>query len=330
MTRKFTLYWSNLELYENCPQAFLWKRGWGTIDVGGGPGRPKPEPVRTSRHHAVMGLVIGNILERMYNDELWRSPEDLLERLLPMVDKEWDRQAAKPKNWVDYRVAGTKAELVKVCKDGVRGYIRTMKQHRLLGEYARSEVEFLGFVRPAGGTQASSIPVGGRADFVIRRKDTGVRILDGKNALSKGRYTNPDQLRWYALLFYLMHRELPSQLGFVYFRYPYGTPVLDDAKNQVLVDGVPQVEEGIDWVPFTMDDLRGLAQRAVDARRGMEKEKFEPTPKPPICKWCDFESVCTARQEQKAANRRKNPKSLAAVSGSGGFVDLDVNAGGSD
>ncbi len=312
--RKFTLYWSNLELYEKCPQAFLWKRGWGDIDVGGGPGRPKPDPVRSSRHHAVMGLVIGNILERLYNDELWRNPDQLLERLLPMVEKEWDRTASKPKNWVDYRVSGTRADLVKVCKDGVRGFLRTMKAHKLLGEYARCEVELLGYIDKYN-------PVGGRADLIIRRQDTGVRILDGKNAMSKGKYTDPDQLRWYAMLFYLAYRELPSQLGFIYFRYPYGTPILGE-------DGQPtgEVESGIDWVPFTMEDLRGLAQRSVAARRGMENHKFDATPSPPYCKFCDFETVCPQRQAQKDANRRKKPNSIEAVSGSGGFVDLMFDA----
>lgn len=326
--KKFTLYWSNLELYENCPQAFLWKRGWGDIDVGGGPGRPKPEPTRSSRHHAVMGLVIGAILERMYNDELYREPERLQERLVGMVEKEWDRTVAQPRNWVDYRVSGTRAELIKVCKDGIRGFIKTMKHHRLLGEYARAEVELLGFVKPAGGPAAAAIPVGGRADFIIRRTDTGVRILDGKNALSKGKYTNPDQLRWYAMLFYLAYRELPTQLGFVYFRYPYGMPILDDKGEQILNDnGEPAFEQGIDWVPFTMEDLRGLAQRSLDARRGMEREKFEATPKPSYCKFCDYETVCPARIAQKEGNRRKKPNTVEAVTGSGDFIDLTLERG---
>lgn len=321
---KFTLYWSNLELYEKCPQAFLWRRGWTGIDVGGGPGRPKPNPVRTSRHHAVMGLVIGNVIERLYNDELWREPEGLTSRLVAMVDKEWDRVASKPKNWVDYRVAGTRAELVKVCKDGVRGYMSTMRAHRLLGEYARAEVEMLGWVRPTGASRAASIPVGGRADLVIRRKDTGIRILDGKNALTKSKYTDPDQVRWYALLFYLAYRELPTSLGFVYFRYPHGAPVLDS-------NGQPtgEIEQGVDWIPFTRDDLRGLAQRAVEARRAMEKQQFDAKPVPSNCKFCDFESVCPARQEQKAANRRKNPNSIEGVAGAEGFIDLTLGSSGS-
>ena len=106
MGKAFTLYWSGLETYENCPQEFLWKRGWGAIDVGGGPGRRKPLPLRSSRHHAVMGIVIQAVLEDMYNNELWREPRELPDRLMQMVDSEWARQTAKSKNWIDYRWRG--------------------------------------------------------------------------------------------------------------------------------------------------------------------------------------------------------------------------------
>lgn len=266
-----------------------------------------------------MGIVIAEVLERLYNDELWRDPAGLADRLERMVDVTWERVTSNKRNWVDYRVAGSKYELTKVCKDGVRGFLRTMKQHRLLGEYARAEVELLGWVDKYN-------PVGGRADLIIRRQDTGVTILDGKNAKSKGKYTDPDQLRWYAMLFYLAYREMPDRLGFTYFRYPYGTPMVDDKGNPVTNEetGRQEIEQGVDWVGFTKDDLKGLALRAVEARRGMEKEKFDATPVPSVCKWCDYETVCPARQEQRAKNRRKNPKKVDAIEGSDGFTDFTL------
>ncbi len=317
--RKFTLYWSSLAKYEACPQSFLWGRGWGNIDVGGGPGRKKPPPFITSRHHAVMGIVLANVMERLYNDEMWREPDGLADRLEKMIEREWEFVTAKKSNFVDYRVAGSKHELLKVCKDGIRGFLRTMKHQRLLGGYARSEVELLGWIDKYN-------PVGGRADLIIRRDDTGISILDGTNAKSKGKYTDPDQLRWYAMLFYLAYREMPNRLGFVYFRYPYGQPMVDDKGEPVLDEetGKQKIEQGVDWVDFTKDDLKGLAHRAVAARKGMEKEKFEATPVPSVCRWCDYETVCEARQAQKAQNRRKKPKSVEAIEGSGGFTDFSL------
>lgn len=310
--RKFTLYWSSLDMYEKCPQKFLWTKGWGTIELGRGPGKGKELPFKSSRHHAIMGIVIQAVIEKMYNDELWREPRGLADRLLAMVDKEWAYQVSQPRNWIDYRVAGKKEELLQVCRDGVLGYLKTMKEHRFAGEWTKAELDLIGWIDKYN-------PVGGRPDVTFRRKDTGITILDGKNAQSKGKYTDPDQLRWYAMMFYLAYRQMPDRLGFVYYRYPYGTPILDDK-------GTPtgEVESGVDWVGFTKDDIRGLAHRAVTARKGMDREKFAPTPTPPNCKWCDFETVCPARQEQKAKNRRRNPKSIDAIAGSGGFADFEL------
>jgi len=297
-----TLYYSPWKLYETCPQAFLWSRGWGKIDVGGGPGRGKPKPVKDSRHHAVMGIAIGAAIESLYRDELWRTPHGLAERLVEKVEKEFLYEISR--SFIDWRLAPSKAEMLESCRSGVIGYLRTMKHQRLLGPYAQAEVELLGYVN-------KYTPVGGRADIIIRRDDTGVTILDGKNSQSKGKYTDPDQVRWYALCYYLAYGKLPDRLGFVYYRYPYGTPKEDGT-----------VEEGVDWIPVTRTDLEGLAARAVDASKAMSKEQFAPTPSPQACKFCDFETVCDARKEQKAANSRGRKKSGDDFGD--GFLDLKM------
>lgn len=291
--RKFTLYWTNLARYENCPRQFLWYKGWGTIDVGGGPGRRKPQPVQSSRHHAIMGIVIQGAIEDMYNDELWRHPASLKRELLERTEREFRRQLAKPRNFIDWRQAPTKGEMLNTCREGVVGYLRTMKAHKLLGPYARAEEDLIGYVD-------KYTPIGGRVDMLIQREDTGIMLLDGKNSKHKGKYTDPDQLRWYALCFHLAFSRMPDRLGFVYYRYPYGTPIPDS----------DEVESGVDWVDFTREDIQGLAQRAVKARKAMHREKFEPTPTPSGCRFCDYETVCDARIAQKAANSRgRKPKS---------------------
>ena len=77
MNENSTIYWSTLRLYEKCPQAFLWTKGWGDIDLGFGPGRGIPSKDKSSRHHAMMGTVIQAVIEKMYNDELYRDPSRL-------------------------------------------------------------------------------------------------------------------------------------------------------------------------------------------------------------------------------------------------------------
>lgn len=296
--RKFTLYWSNLETYEACPQKFLWGRGWADMDVGGGPGRKRPPPIKESRHHAIMGQVIQKVIEDLYNNEMWRTPAGLADLLLEMVMKELNYALAK--EYVDWMKAPPKIEMQEICRSAISGYLRTMKANKFLGPYARAEVELVGAVDPMTA-------VAGRADLIIRRDDTGVTILDGKNSKTKGKYTDPDQLRWYALLFYLVYGKLPERLGFVYYRYPQD-PVTGDS--------------GVDWVDFTQADVEGLAARAVSVRKAMEDRKFEPTPKPPTCQFCVYESVCEARKTQKAANAQKRNKNKGTQDFEDGFVDL--------
>jgi hypothetical protein len=316
MNEQSTLYYSAFSAYEGCPQNFLWSYGWGDIDLGNGPGQPKKVPVRRSAHHALMGIVIQAVLERMYNEELYRDPKNLSQRLLAEVEREWVRQSKKPRNWVDYREAGmSEEELLQVCRDGVTGYLKTMKALKLIGPYAKSEVKLIGWVNKWLG-------VGGKVDFIIRRDDTGVTILDGKNTKRKLEGVDPDQLRWYAMVFKLAYKQSPDRLGFVWFRYPYGMEIKNADGDTV------ETEQGVEWIPFTDDDLRGLAQRAQEARDGMRKEKFAPTPSPKTCEYCDFVTVCEARIAQRAANSRgprSKPEGIEELPSTGGFLDLSVD-----
>ncbi len=306
MNQSSTIYWSHLKMYEECPQKFLWTKGWEDIDLGRGPGKGKKRPDDRSRHHAVMGIVIQYAIECMYNDELWRDPKNLSKNLVDLVEKEWKRQLADPRNVIDYNAAGSEESMLEICREGVVGYLQTMKKHRFLGVYAKAEVDLLGWIDKWN-------PIGGRADTIVRRDDTGITIIDGKNTKHKMKYTDPDQLRWYALLFKLSYRQLPDRLAYVWYRFPY-----DEEEG----------ETGVEWIEFTEEDLKGIAQRAVDARQGMRKRKFEPTPSPSTCRFCDFEPVCEARQEQRKANAaNRKPRASSKVDelkDAGGFIDLSL------
>ncbi|MBV6342954.1 PD-(D/E)XK nuclease family protein, partial [Candidatus Magnetobacterium casense] len=278
-----------------------------------GPGRPKPKPYQKSEHHAVLGVVIQSVVERFYNDELWSllRGKQLVDRLLDLAQEAMKVELAK--RYIDWRLAPPRVELEKVIKDGVLGYLRTLQAHHLLGPYARAEVDLLGYVN-------KYTPVGGRADVVIRRESDpgkGVTILDGKNGKryrdgrkGVGVHTDPDQLRWYALCFYLVYQAIPDRLGFVYYRYPFGAPVLDAEGKET-----GGIEQGVEWVNCTKDDLKGLGQRAVDTVKLIEKQQFEAKPVPKTCKFCDYESVCPERQAQRVSNRRSPSGGLPESTG---------------
>ena len=322
MNANSTLSWTSLSTYEHCGQQFLWLFGWGMIDCGGGPGMPKPRPKKDSRHHAVMGMVVQAAVESLYNDELWHDPSTLTERMLKVADREWFRQIKDKRNYINYDKAGlTAAEMLEVCRNGVVGYVQTMKAHGLLSlSYARAEVPLVGWIDKWN-------PLGGRADMIIRREQTGITILDGKN--SRRKEADADQLRWYALLFRLSFRVMPDRLGFIWYRFPYGTPARDPDGNLLYEeDGeTPRIEPGVEWIPFTEDDLRELAQRALDAKKAMRKEIFEANPVPNYCKMCAFEDVCSARQAQRKKNsevRNKNRHIDEIPDNEGGFSDFSL------
>lgn len=300
------LYWSTLDKYEKCPQQFLWSRGWDGIDLGYGDGNPIPPPKESSMHHAIMGIVIAKAMEDLYNLELWREPHKLKENLQAIVKKEFKLQLFK--KYVDWEKAPTEEEMLEVCLEGIRGFLHTMKRHKLLGQYSKSEVNMIAEL-------GSGIKVGGRADLVIIR-DEEIGIYDGKNSKSKGKYTSPDQLRWYAMLYRATTGNMPNKLGFIYYRYPYGM------ENE----GV--IEEGVDYVDFTVHHLDSLEARAKETMDGMYGLHFEPTPKAKHCSFCDYESMCDARKEQKAKNSDKRKqnfnKKLGLVDSNEKFVEFKL------
>jgi len=349
MSQRFTLYWSSLDKFETCPQKFLWSKGWGLIDVGGGPGKKRPKPFKRSKHDAVMGIVIAEVMEDFYNLELWKHPLGLQERLEQITEKKFSLELAR--NYVDFKhpKCPSRTEMLAICTQGVLDFVRrTLKAHKLLGPFAQAEKDMVAFVN-------KWTPIGGRADLIFSREDTGFTIIDGKNSKEHwdrktGQpiyYTDPDQLRWYALCFYLVYRKMPDRLGFVYFRYPHGytwdqeaARYLKEAKEygpshswkkkvaQFYQDREPA--SGVSWVEFTREDLKGLADRAVKARKAMDKEQFEARPEPKNCRFCDYETVCPQRQAQKNKNasKRRAKKADTLLDNATGVIEFQFGDGG--
>lgn len=289
MSKKFTLYWSNLKNYQECPRKFLWYRGWEDIDLGAGPGNSKPKPEEFSKHDSLMGIVIQKVIELMYNNELWKNPSTLRSTLESLTKKHFELELAD--SYIDWKRAPAKVDMFRTCLDGVFGYLSTFKYHKLVGSYARAEKDLYAYIN-------DYVPIGGRVDLIVKREDTGVTIVDGKNSKHKAKYLDPDQLRWYALCFYLCYGKIPDRLGWVYYRFPYGMEI----------PGLEEKETGVEWVEFCLEDLKGLANRALGIRKDMDKRKFEATPSPGTCRFCEYQSICQERIEQKELNKKKRTK----------------------
>lgn len=309
------LYWTHVKIMNECPQRYLWYKGHPKYDVGGGMGKPKPLPPeeqRSSEHHLLMGSVLSKVVEYVYNRELWREPSTLMQKAEEIARHEFGLAESEYYCLWTYM---TRDEALQTCVDGAKNFIRTMKKNKLLGPWNRSEYK----MTPALNNYVS---VSGIADLVIRDKDGGIHIFDGKNAMTPNKYEDPDQLRWYALAFLLQYRVMPKRLAFFYFRYPHTNPPKDHD---------PESWTGMIEVSLTKQDLVRLKKMAEDVSKKIHfGDKFEATPKAKHCNMCPYESICPERQANKAANiakrqaKKKEKAENILPAGSGSFGNLKL------
>jgi len=313
MSKPFVYYWSHLKKYEECPQQFLWYKGWKGIDLGHGVGKPIPRPDKDSRHHAIMGDVIQSAVEQFYNLKWWKEGPTFKDRMLRYTREKLDYDLQN--NYIDWSKAPTKEEMLEVCLSGVRGFFKTLKAHKLIGPYARSEVDLKTWLN-------KWTPVGGRVDILIKRQDQGIMILDGKNSKYRDKYTDPDQLLWYGLCFWRGHHKLPDKLGFMYWRFPHGFVNKETGT----------VEEGVEWLDFTKEDLLKFEKRALRVRKDMEDHKFDATPGRSVCRFCDHRDLCDEWKEYQQKNKRPEDPQIAKLlnESDSPFVELGFTHDGED
>jgi len=273
-------------MYEDCPQRFLWTKGWDGIDVGAGEGKPKPVTKPTSRHAAIMGIAIHHAIELFYNDEIYRNGKGVTDLLCTLATEKFNTLCEK--SFIDYEEAKlTKQQMLDLVINGVKGFVQTCKHNKLLGTYSKSEVKMIAWI-----DQYNSI--GGIVDIVVRREDCGTLLLDGKNSRIKEK-VDEDQLHFYALVYRYSYRKMPDKLGFVWFRYPYVENTQDT---------------GITWVDVSQQKLDELITRVQTAKKSMYKKKFKAKPSRDACIFCNYKDQCSEYQEgeQLVEGIKKVPK----------------------
>jgi hypothetical protein len=301
------LYWSRYETYTKCPQKFLWKYGHKGIDVGGGEGKPKPEPVEESKHNAIVGIVVANFMDEFYKKEWYKNPETLHSNITQFIARETQFQIQS--NNIDWTRAKSHGQMEQSATDAAIGFLATFKQHRLLGPYAKSELDLRNWI------EEGAYPIGGRPDLVLKReKGSKVSIFDGKMSRRKRKGVNEDQLLWYGLLFWLSYNVIPSELGWIWYSYPYGMENDDGS-----------VESGVELLDFNKQDLLEIASKGKEMIQSVSREEFDATPKASYCNYCIYESVCDARIEQRRKNSEKRRKNKKPPENINGIVDFDLN-----
>jgi len=218
-----------------------------------------------------MGQAIQQVLEDFYNFRIWeRFPEeDRLASALTKLTEARVRQAYLRRKGPPDPIIFT--EMLDTCTQGVLGFVPTLKGSGFWGMEMKPEV-------PLEMDVGDGVKIGGRVDFLVEPQDGGM-ILDGKNSQSK-KNVDPDQLRWYGVLFKSHYGIPPKSLGFVWYRHPY-------------VSGTP--ETGITWHTMTPQDESRMVEKAKKVRFRMDDHQFDPQPSAANCRFCDYASVCSER-----------------------------------
>jgi hypothetical protein len=262
---------------------------------------PKTGP--DDRLGSIYGSVVGKLFEYFYTDKVWKKSEPqayLMSRVEETVDKTIRRETT---DWRDRKggvllwkgdgegqnpkgMYANREELIRDVRDAVARGFRIIRHHRLLGP--RTDAEYKLDYTYEGDTY------GGRADFIIQRTKpfNDLLIVDGKGSQHRGRYVDPQQLKWYAMLYWLHSAvqgkpQLPDKLAFLYWRSP--------------------PDECMDWISISESDVMELfevVKAAVDEIKRLEKMLlpnapiegargvFKPKANEKNCRFCPYASVC--------------------------------------
>lgn len=265
---------------------------------------------------SIYGSVVGRLFEEFYKDKLWRmgNPQETLMNRVEATVNEIIRRETTP--WKDkpggvllWKGEGPgqnpqgmytdREELIADVRDTIPRGFRIIRQHRLVGP--RTDAEFkLDYV-----TENKDI-LGGRADFIIDRvpPQSDTVIVDGKGSRHRGKYVDPQQLQWYAMLFWKHTGKLPDKLAFLFWRYG--------------------PDECMDWLDVVEDDVAELYETANDTIKGIQTSEkmllpgsspevargvFLPKANDKNCRFCPYASLCPPGQKiQEKLKSKRAPR----------------------
>jgi len=244
-------------------------------------------PEKDSRHNAIIGSVVQHVFEDFYNKELWRKGAQTSEMLLQLAENYlWEYVETE---YVDFddprcRFSGP-SEVLDEIIDMVPKVLQGIKREKFLGPYSKSEID----IKVRFGQEDFLC---GYIDFVIRKADDSILLLDGKASKHRDKYVDETQLYFYALMFYLRYKKLPDKMGFFYYSFA------DDP------------ELAMDWLEVDPAKIRDLRKDIEDVMWEIKQNKkkrldFPANPVAKNCQWCQWEAQCGERQAQKAVNRAK-------------------------
>ena len=128
----------------------------------------------------------------------------------------------------------------------------------------------------------------GKVDFLLELPSGGVAIIDGKGTDKIGKNVHEEQLLMYALLYYMIHKKLPEKLGFLYYRLRH-----------------------IEYIEFDLKKVDNFRKKLLIVLTAIRNDtKFEATPSPKSCMYCDYKSECEPYLKMRISRMKKSTLNL--------------------
>ena len=273
------LSFSKYDTYLKCPRKFKY-------ELDG----IKP-PMEDSKYFALYGILIQRFFQE-YSNVLINSTITITPELVRSVlKKQWDKILER--NYVNWKDPWVKQTADEIFEEAFKDILENIKTFPLFNE-CKSEVNIEIKLKKSGDI------LNGRLDFIRKCPDGSVEILDGKSTTHLDR-VDPEQLFFYALLYFLKHEKLPKRLGFLFYKY-----------------------KTIQYIDFNSDILLKFKNKLAMAKEAIKKDKtFEPVVKlSKTCAWCAYRITCKPYLEKKEANAKKRSKLHTDTEG--GIISLGL------
>lgn len=238
----------------------------------------KKTKVETDPRNAIFGISIGKIFEWFYRDKIW-SNQDPEAELLLLIDKAIESACKEKKfdvNSDPIFLNSTKVDLKAHIPIG----LRIIQDHKLLS--LNSQSEFKLDILYKHKNHDSPVKFAGRADFIHYKDSEQIWILDGKSSRHKGKYADPEQLIWYAMLHYMKYHKSPTRIGYIFYRFP---------------------EDPVQWISYGDDSLRICLNSSFDTLNKIRLNMFSPSPST-NCKICDYSKICEEGKEFLSSEKK--------------------------
>lgn len=261
------LSFSGFKVYDTCPKQYYYKYIL------------KPVPLKPfNKVHTLFGDIVGKIFELFYTNRLYEKPNCLavLFDLVRLTIDEKLLYEMKIGGVYDWNEPGLKSgsrsltEVEHEIIEAISRGLRSLKRHNLISRDSKAEVVL--------DQEYRNRKIVGRADFIIRRgPEKELVIVDGKGSRYRDAFIDVRQLYWYAALYWLKHQEVPSQLGFLYWR--------------------SEPEKSMDWIQVSKEklvDFLDMILGTFDKIETNEKTKtYTAALSSATCKLCLYRSMCT-------------------------------------